>query len=390
MVGRPGSADCALARNAGARRPRRRLLVIALLPDLDSRFERLYGYLNDDVTRRRASIGLALELAGASPMSAAARRALSPSGPLVDLGLVLVEDPDRPFLTRACGCPTGWPRTCSATTHPSRRSAGAARDVDGYPSPLADRLARRAARRGRRSSTSASARPGPARRRPSRPWQPAGRDARRRRPAPAGPRIPTRRGLVRRLRPRGAAPRRRAGGRTGRGPGRAPRRSRCSGCRRWPSPVLFVGRRDLGSAVVDRRRRWSWRLRSSVPASGSRCCATTCERVGADVDPDALGAHLSLGPAQVQRAVRAAQTVGPARRRPRSPPTTCAAASGPRTPPGLERLARRIEPEVGWDDLVLAPGVRAGAARSWPPGPGTATRCSSTGGCARAAGAAAA
>ena len=51
------------------------LLVIALLPDLDSRFERLYGYLNDDVTRRRATVGLALELAGASPTSAAARRA---------------------------------------------------------------------------------------------------------------------------------------------------------------------------------------------------------------------------------------------------------------------------------------------------------------------------
>ena len=40
------------------------LLVIALLPDLDVRFERLYGYLNDDVTRRRASVGLALQLAG--------------------------------------------------------------------------------------------------------------------------------------------------------------------------------------------------------------------------------------------------------------------------------------------------------------------------------------
>jgi winged helix domain-containing protein len=49
------------------------LLMVALLPDLDSRFERLYGYLNDDVTRRRASLGLALQLAGASGLSAAAR-----------------------------------------------------------------------------------------------------------------------------------------------------------------------------------------------------------------------------------------------------------------------------------------------------------------------------
>jgi len=35
------------------------LLVAALAPDVDPRLERLYGYLNDDVSRRRASIGLA-------------------------------------------------------------------------------------------------------------------------------------------------------------------------------------------------------------------------------------------------------------------------------------------------------------------------------------------
>ena len=40
------------------------LLLVALAPDLDPRFERLYGYLHDDVSRRRASAGLALELAG--------------------------------------------------------------------------------------------------------------------------------------------------------------------------------------------------------------------------------------------------------------------------------------------------------------------------------------
>ena len=33
------------------------LLIIALAPDLDTRFERFYGYLHDDVTRRRASPG---------------------------------------------------------------------------------------------------------------------------------------------------------------------------------------------------------------------------------------------------------------------------------------------------------------------------------------------
>lgn len=38
------------------------LLLVAFLPDLDSRLEKLYGYLNDDVTRRRASVGLAPEI----------------------------------------------------------------------------------------------------------------------------------------------------------------------------------------------------------------------------------------------------------------------------------------------------------------------------------------
>src|SRR4051794_5510812 len=81
------------------------LLVAALVPDLDPRFERLYGYLNDDVTRRRASVGLALELAGALVGSASARARLLPGSPLVDTGLVRVEDVDRPFLTRALRVP---------------------------------------------------------------------------------------------------------------------------------------------------------------------------------------------------------------------------------------------------------------------------------------------
>ncbi len=81
------------------------ILVIALVPDLDSRFERLYGYLNDDVTRRRATVGLALSLASAPAASSAARARLLPGAPLVDRALVLVDDVDRPFLTRALRVP---------------------------------------------------------------------------------------------------------------------------------------------------------------------------------------------------------------------------------------------------------------------------------------------
>jgi hypothetical protein len=50
------------------------MLLVASAPDLDQRFERVYGYLHDDVTRRRASVGLAIELCGGSPMSRTSTR----------------------------------------------------------------------------------------------------------------------------------------------------------------------------------------------------------------------------------------------------------------------------------------------------------------------------
>lgn len=81
------------------------LLLIALAPDVDIRFERLYGYLQDDVSRRRASIGLGLELCGVQPTSAFARSRLAAGSPLVDAGLLLIEDADRPMLTRSLRVP---------------------------------------------------------------------------------------------------------------------------------------------------------------------------------------------------------------------------------------------------------------------------------------------
>ena len=59
------------------------LLLTAIAPDVDDRFERYYGYLNDDVTRRRASVGLALGLAGVAAASAAGRDRFEPGGRLV-------------------------------------------------------------------------------------------------------------------------------------------------------------------------------------------------------------------------------------------------------------------------------------------------------------------
>ena len=80
-------------------------LVVAMAPDLDQRFERLYGYLHDDLTRRRASIGLAIELAGCSATDAEARSRLAIGSPLLQAGLLLIEEEDRPFLTRSLRVP---------------------------------------------------------------------------------------------------------------------------------------------------------------------------------------------------------------------------------------------------------------------------------------------
>ena len=81
------------------------VLLLALAPDVDPRFEQLYGYLNDDVTRRRASAGLALTLCGGATGSAAARAVFAAGSALVAGGLVVVEDQDRPLLSRGLRVP---------------------------------------------------------------------------------------------------------------------------------------------------------------------------------------------------------------------------------------------------------------------------------------------
>lgn len=81
------------------------ILLIALAPDLDRDFEPLYGYLNDDVSRRRATVGLALELCGAPAHLAPARARFHSSAPLRAYGLLDVEEPERPFLSRSLRVP---------------------------------------------------------------------------------------------------------------------------------------------------------------------------------------------------------------------------------------------------------------------------------------------
>lgn len=73
------------------------VLLLALAPELDLRYERLYAYLQDDVTRRRPTVDLALNLLCASAGERLARRArFAPDAPLVRHALMhLTPDPNQ-------------------------------------------------------------------------------------------------------------------------------------------------------------------------------------------------------------------------------------------------------------------------------------------------------
>jgi len=94
-----------LARSFGLDRIDEELLLIAIAPDIDPRFERLYAYLQDDVTQRRPGIGLSLELCGLSTWSAEGRDRFVTPSPLMAGGLLRVEAGDRPMLTRHVRAP---------------------------------------------------------------------------------------------------------------------------------------------------------------------------------------------------------------------------------------------------------------------------------------------
>ncbi|MFB4422852.1 AAA family ATPase [Streptomyces sp. QL37] len=108
QAGRPDDADDRLARTAARLRLTdwdAAVLLIALAPDLDRTFEPLYGYLNDDVSRRRATVGLALELCGLPAHLPDGRARFHPTAPLLALGLLEIEEPERPFLSRSLRVP---------------------------------------------------------------------------------------------------------------------------------------------------------------------------------------------------------------------------------------------------------------------------------------------
>ncbi len=69
----------------------REALLVCLAPDVDLRYERLYAYLQDDVSRRRPTVDLVLRLLGMPGREGGAveRTALGPAGSLMRRGLLI-------------------------------------------------------------------------------------------------------------------------------------------------------------------------------------------------------------------------------------------------------------------------------------------------------------
>ncbi len=331
------------------------LLLVALAPDLDPRFERLYGYLHDDVSRRRASAGLALELAGRLELSAAgpARARLGPHGPLVAGGLLMVEDADRPFLTRSLRVPDRVTAHLLGDDAPDPAVAQMLSDASAVPLGDVEALARaleagvplvylhqRPGASGRAMAHAAFDRAG----------QPVvDIDLERLAPADDALKIAAAASRDARLR----------GGGLIVGPVDAISERGTATVRAFAesaSPVVLVGKRGWDpawaredplvldapvAAVAERHQLWVQALDGDVAP---------------DFDPAVVTRAFSLDPEQIARAARAARRSALAADR---RPTVADVSAGARSQnaAGLEQLARRIEPAVGWDDLILPAGV---------------------------------
>ena len=76
-------------------------LFVALAPELDLKYETVYAYLQDDLTRRRPTAGLVLRIIGGTAGDEAANRALlTPGSPLLDGGLLRLGGVEGAVLSR--------------------------------------------------------------------------------------------------------------------------------------------------------------------------------------------------------------------------------------------------------------------------------------------------
>jgi ATPase family associated with various cellular activities (AAA) len=328
------------------------LFLVALAPDLDPRFERLFAYLHDDVTRRRASTGLALELGSAGTQTGESRGRFNSGGPLLAGGLLLVEDLDRPFLTRPLRVPDRVIAHLLGDDEPDEIVAPAVAayaEVDfEQVGPLVRSIEsgarlvyvqERAGTLGRSLAVSALAKAGA---------PPLAVDLRR----VGSDCDATELGgaAVREARLRGVG--------LVAGPidliASIPSAIRslaeascctllygaCAWDPIWSSePPILVG--ATHPTPHEQRELWRRALNGSAPLAQDVASAT---------------AQFRLAPEQVARAATAARRLAAARRQPLGVDDVQAAARAENSV-GLERLARRIRPQAGWDDLVLPTDV---------------------------------
>jgi hypothetical protein len=346
------------------------ILLAAMIPDLDARFERLYGYLNDDVSRRQATIGLALEVAGVRPTSASARGRLAPGSPLRRHRLVTIEDSDRPYLSRGLRVPdrvtshllgddepeaalaevlVGVPQRSaeSRLAGPSDLddvAAGLARVLtDGVRLVYLRDLGRRTGRRVAQAALIGAGR------------EVIGLDLDRLAGQPETEELARLAGREALLRGAGLVAE----------PVEALVGNNAEALRRLanlPVPVLLIG-------DVSWDPGWSWNvpLQAESPALGpqerAQLWRSELDAAGTGEPGSAASAvtaplHLHLGPEQIGRAVSWARLAAGLGGQPVDGALLQAGARA-QNAAGLERLARRVEPAVGWSDLVLTDSVRA-------------------------------
>ena len=82
------------------------VLLVCLAPELDARYDRFYGYLHDDVTRKRPTVDLTLNLLCRTlPEKLAMRSRFEANSPLIEQRLIQVfDDPSQPQLTLLAQC----------------------------------------------------------------------------------------------------------------------------------------------------------------------------------------------------------------------------------------------------------------------------------------------
>jgi Winged helix domain, variant/ATPase family associated with various cellular activities (AAA) len=319
------------------------ILLIALAPEVDRSFEQLYGYLNDDVSRRRATAGLALDLCGHPAWSVAGRGRLAARAPLVAGSLLAFEDADRPFPGRGLRVPDRVTAYLLGDDEPDGELAGALAADDVHDGPPAGGEFQRLAQRLRREPLLVylrEARPGAGTAVACSVLRAADRPVLRVDPARlAESAVPA---LLREARLRGA----------GVVAGPLPDGARIRQFTGVGVPVLLTGPEPFDPAWADRQ---PLVLEVGAQRAAGAWRAELPEDLGFDLAA-ATGAY-HFDAAQVRHATSAAREYAALED---VPLTAAHLHRGARlqNAAGLEKHARRIRPAVGWDDLVLPPEPR--------------------------------